>query len=304
MPYSVIVSQGRVADRTPGAIPGAALLGLALAERLGLRVMVCGAPSPAATDAWPEALAQAEPTLLGLADAVKSALDESSTPLLALNKCPASLATLPVAAARWPGPNRPGDHELGFPAWDLSRPGLKVLWIDAHGDFNTPATTATGYLGGMVLAAACGLWDSGHGAGVAGENVVVLGGHDLDEAEAALLAAAGATVVPPTVGSAEAIAEAVNTALGDDGPIWVHLDCDALEPGHVPADYVVPGGFSPATLKAVLAALPVERVVGIEIAEFEASPDASESAAEPDSVTRRGLEILLDVVAPLLAKPR
>lgn len=284
MPYSVIVSQGRVADRTPGAIPGAALLGLALAERLGLRVMVCGAPSPAATDAWPEALAQAEPTLLALADALKSALDEGTTPLLALNKCPASLATLPVAAAGWPG--------------------LKVLWIDAHGDFNTPATTATGYLGGMVLAAACGLWDSGHGAGVAGENVVVLGGHDLDEAEAALLTAAGATVVPPTVGSAEAIAEAVNTALGNDGPIWVHLDCDALEPGHVPADYVVPGGFSPATLKAVLAALPVERVVGIEIAEFEASPDASESAVEPDSVTRRGLEILLDVVAPLLAKPR
>ncbi|HNR00264.1 MAG TPA: arginase family protein [Trueperaceae bacterium] len=303
MPYTVIVSQGRVADRTPGAIRGAALLGAALAERLGLSVTVCGTPSLPAADAWPEALAGAEPTLVALADAVKSALDGGSTPLLALNKCPASLATLPAAAAHWPGPNRTGAPEPGSTAPDLSGPGLKVLWIDAHGDFNTPTTTATGYLGGMVLAAACGLWDSGHGAGVAGENVVILGGHDLDEAEAALLAAAGATVLLPTLGSDEAVARAVNAALGD-GPIWVHLDCDALEPGHVPADYVVPGGFSPATLKTVLAALPVERVVGIEIAEFEASPDAAESVEEPGPTTRQGLETLLDIVAPLLANLR
>lgn len=40
-----------------------------------------------------------------------------------------------------------------------------VLWIDAHVEFNTPDTTDSGYLGGMVLAAVCGLWGSGHSAG-------------------------------------------------------------------------------------------------------------------------------------------
>ena len=47
------------------------------------------------------------------------------------------------------------------------RPEAKVLWLDAHGDFNTPDTTPSGYLGGMALAGACGQWDAG------------LGGHDL-----------------------------------------------------------------------------------------------------------------------------
>src|SRR6185503_7860496 len=31
-----------------------------------------------------------------------------------------------------------------------------VAWFDAHGDFNTPETTLSGYLGGMPLACACG----------------------------------------------------------------------------------------------------------------------------------------------------
>ena len=38
------------------------------------------------------------------------------------------------------------------------------LWLDAHGDFNTPETTPSGFLGGMCLAAACGRWDAGFGA--------------------------------------------------------------------------------------------------------------------------------------------
>ncbi len=35
-----------------------------------------------------------------------------------------------------------------------------MLWLDAHADFNTPETTPRGFLGGMCLAAACGLWDA------------------------------------------------------------------------------------------------------------------------------------------------
>jgi len=31
-----------------------------------------------------------------------------------------------------------------------------VVWVDAHGDFNTPETTPSGYIGGMCLALACG----------------------------------------------------------------------------------------------------------------------------------------------------
>ena len=40
-------------------------------------------------------------------------------------------------------------------------PDVRIVWLDAHGDFNTPETSASGYLGGMCLAAACGRWDAG-----------------------------------------------------------------------------------------------------------------------------------------------
>src|SRR6266536_6491346 len=33
---------------------------------------------------------------------------------------------------------------------------VAVVWLDGHGDFNTPATTITGYLGGMPLAMLAG----------------------------------------------------------------------------------------------------------------------------------------------------
>jgi arginase len=42
----------------------------------------------------------------------------------------------------------------GFKGRFKGTPGM--LWVDAHGDFNTPETTASGFLGGMPLAFACG----------------------------------------------------------------------------------------------------------------------------------------------------
>ena len=38
---------------------------------------------------------------------------------------------------------------------------VAVVWLDAHGDFNTPGITTSGYLGGMALATgAAGMWPS------------------------------------------------------------------------------------------------------------------------------------------------
>ena len=187
--YALIISQGRVADRTDGALRGARAAGDALAGYLGVEAAVVGEPSPAADDDWSAALPAAQSTLEGLRDAVAGSLDAGATPLLLTNTCAASLGTLPTAAARFPD--------------------AVVLWIDAHGDFNTPQTTESGYLGGMVLAAACGLWDSGHGAGLNPEQVIVVGGRDIDPAEAELLAGAGVRVLPPAESSPERVAELI-----------------------------------------------------------------------------------------------
>lgn len=175
--FGIIVSQGRVADRTDGALRGAHEAASALAAYLERQPIVVGTPSPAVVDDWTAALPAAQETLEGLRDAVTTVLDAGQTPLLLTNTCAASLGTLPTAARR--------------------HPRAVVLWIDAHGDFNTPQTSESGYLGGMVLAAACGLWDSGHGAGVNPEQVIVVGARDIDPAEADLLAEAGVRTLSP-----------------------------------------------------------------------------------------------------------
>ncbi|WP_127841996.1 hypothetical protein [Actinomyces wuliandei] len=59
-------------------------------------------------------------------------LGEGRRPVTASSRCVLSLATVPVVAQQ--------------------RPDVVVRWLNAHADINTPATTATGYLGGLALA--------------------------------------------------------------------------------------------------------------------------------------------------------
>jgi arginase len=67
--------------------------------------------------------------------------------------------------------------------------GYRIAWFDAHGDFNTPETTLSGYLDGMGLAIACGLCWTGLARTISGfrpipgENVLHLGGSDLEAGE-------------------------------------------------------------------------------------------------------------------------
>lgn len=243
--FSLIVSQGRVADRTDGALVGARRVGEALSSLLSLEPTIIGTPTASADDDWSTALPEAAETLTGLRDAVSRAIDAGTTPLLATNTCAASLGTLPTVAER--------------------HPDAVVLWIDAHGDFNTPATTGSGYLGGMVLAAACGLWDSGHGAGLDPRQVIVVGGRDIDAAEGVLLEEAGVTVLAPTESTPERV-----LSLIAGRPVWIHVDWDVLEPGYIPAAYRVAEGMLPHEVAAIFAALPAGAVKGVELAEFEA----------------------------------
>ncbi|MFS0893706.1 arginase family protein [Microbacterium sp. 179-I 3D3 NHS] len=266
-PFSLIVSQGRVADRTDGALVGARRVADAFSGLLSTSPVVVGAPSASAVDDWSEALPLASETLTGLRAAVDEVLAAGSRPLLITNTCAASLATLPAAAQR--------------------HPDAVVLWIDAHGDFHTPETTESGYLGGMVLAAACGLWDSGHGAGVDPAQVIVIGARDIDPAEQELLARAGVSVLTPQESTPDRVADLVGGR-----PVWIHVDWDVLEPGYIPAAYRVDGGLLPHQIAAIFAALPADDVRGVELAEFEAG-----DAEVPERVS---VELIVETAQHLL----
>lgn len=136
-----------------------------------------------------------------------------------------------------------------------------VLWADAHADFNTPETTAGGFLDGMALATLTGRCWKTMAAGIPGfspipaDRVWLLGARDLDPPEAEAL---GLSTIRRV--SAEALdgrlAEQIGRELGGSTLRYLHLDLDVLDPSAGCANgYAAPGGVSAAALAAFCDAL-------------------------------------------------
>ena len=151
----------------------------------------------------------------------------------------------------------------------LSPANRAILWFDAHGESNTPDTTATGFLDGMGLSIALG-WCWGTLAAtvpgfqpVAAESAFLLGVRDLDGEEAALLASSSVHRLP-----AGRIAEQLPGLLAApvfEGAVgYVHLDLDALDPDTVGAanTHPVPGGLSVAETLGAIAAVRARMPIG------------------------------------------
>jgi arginase len=258
---------GRAGDHNDRAMVGSRELAAALATRLGAAPVVVGSPEPALSTGWAEELAAAMPTLREMADRLDLALREGLVPVTALSRCAVALATLPVVAAH--------------------RPDAVVVWFDAHADLNTPDNTSTGYLGGLAFSGPLGLWETGLGAGLDARNAILVGARDIDPAELELLD----TGTIPLVRVGPAMADELRRLVAAR-PVYVHLDCDVLEPGIVPTDYLVANGMTLDDLHATAQVLGESEIVGLEVGELECAPEA---AGAPTDVTG-----LLEALDPLL----
>ncbi len=95
-----------------------------------------------------------------------------------------------------------GDHSasIGTVGGVTHEEDVGLIWIDAHGDFNTPETSASQNVHGMALAVLLGLGpeelvDIGRkGPKVKADNVALIGLRDLDQEEKALIRKSGCTV--------------------------------------------------------------------------------------------------------------
>lgn len=248
---------------------GAERMGQALARRLGLAPALLGTPRPPLSAHWDVELDAARQELQALSLALDQTFQRGAIPITTQGRCAASIATLPVVARH--------------------RPDALIVWFDAHADSNLPAGSASGYLGGLVLTGAAGLWDTGLPQGLQLANVVLVGARDIDPAEQALIDAGTLRLVPPGPGLAERLARVIGNR-----PVYVHLDCDVLEPGIVPTEYRVTGGLTLNELHQAATALARNEIVGLDIAEFEISWLESGLEATP--------ELLIDALRPLLAK--
>jgi arginase family enzyme len=176
----------------------------ALAETLAQDARMVGSEEAPRTAPWQDDLRDARGCLLEAGGQVDDALEAGGFPLLVAGDCSIALTTL--AAVR------------------RHRPDARVLWLDAHGDFNTPDTTKSGFLGGMALAGAVGLWDAGVAAPFPASRVVLAGVSDLEEPERENIERSGATVVGAGLDTLVAVQNALDAA-----PVYIHFDSDVLD---------------------------------------------------------------------------
>ncbi len=110
---------------------------------------------------------------------------------------------------------------------------LAVVWIDAHGDLNTPETSPSGNEWGMPLRM---LLDDGI---VDAARVALVGARNLDPPEVEYLAESG-------------IDDSLDRALADADAVYVALDLDVLDPAEADMFMAEPDGPDVATIESVL----------------------------------------------------
>lgn len=156
-----------------------------------------------------------------------------------------------------------GDHSLALGSINgaslSSTPNkhreLGVLWIDAHGDFNTHETTPSGNIHGMPLAALTGRGHPkltqlmGLSPVIRPEHIALVGIRDLDPPEKILLRQSGAHVFTmhevDRRGMASVMSEALQIVSQARDGFHVSFDMDVLEPNECPGvGTPVPGGIS------------------------------------------------------------
>ncbi len=172
-----------------------------------------------------------------------------------------------------------------------------VLWFDAHGEFNTPETTASGFFDGMGLAVLTGrCWRRMADAvpdfaPVPGRNIVLAGLRDTDAEEQTALDASGIVQIRNAVDLSAALARVA--PLIDHW--YIHLDLDVLDPGEATANqWVPPNGWSSADLVSAIARASELRPIGaIAIASLDPACDIGERAL---SVARRLVETFASTV--------
>jgi arginase len=234
------LGQGRRGvDMGPSAIRYAELK-QHLSEKLGIAVEDLGdvnAPVPESTDVGDDR-ARFLPQILELCDRVAKLVEKAC-----------AKGAMPVVLG--------GDHSIALGTLvgmaSAHGPG-GVVWIDAHGDLNTPETSPSGNVHGMVLAAALGLgggafaYDDWTLPAIESGRLALVGVRSLDEGERQVLKSLDAKVFTMSqidkVGIEPCMREALEHA-GGGAFLHISLDMDAVDPEHAPGvGTPVRGGFS------------------------------------------------------------
>jgi len=205
-----------------------------------------------------------------------------------------------------------GDHSIALSTLEGTlrvHPDLRIIFIDAHGDINTPETTRSGSLHGMPLAAHLGLFGERELPGIGfvrarmrPNQLGFIGVRDLDPAEAMFIDDRNISCFSSDDVKAFGMAAVISRVLGDidpEGkcPLHISFDVDAADPSIAPATGTrVSGGLSQEDLDVLADHLrDTGRVVALDIAEV--NPALAQDAA----ALRKTVETALTFAAGVLA---
>lgn len=170
-----------------------------------------------------------------LADIVRDSVNNGYFPLVLSGDCNACLGTIAGL-----------DSSVG------------IVWFDAHGDFNTPETTITGYFDGMPLAIATGRCyeDMRIKIGfdpIPESHVSLLGAHDLDPKEKTELEKSEINVITASELNNETLIKSIRNLQSKVRDVYLHLDIDVIDQKEAPGvDYRCQNGLFAEEVKSAI----------------------------------------------------
>ena len=200
-----------------------------------------------------------------LARAVRDACESKRFPIVLAGNCNTAVGTLAGLGADSTG----------------------VAWFDAHGDFNTPETTSSGFLDGTAVAIITGRCWTQFAATVPGftpiadNRVCLIGTRDLDSLESALLEESSVDVIEPKH-LRSSLPRTLKSIRNHVENIYVHLDLDVLDSAIAPANsYALSGGLTLEDLDHALSQIASEfRVTGLTLSAYDPAVDTDGYAAQ------------------------
>ena len=192
-----------------------------------------------------------------------------------------------------------GDHSLAAGSvaasadWvgRVSSKRIGLIWVDAHGDMNTPETTTSGNVHGMPLAALLGqepaeLASIGSRPSVPPEHTVLVGIRNLDEGEKERIRASGVHVFTmkdiDRHGIAAVAERAIALAAASTGGVHVSFDMDACDPIFAPGvGTPVRGGLDYREAHMVMEIVAdSQQLVALDLVEVNPTLDVRNKTAE------------------------
>jgi arginase len=210
-----------------------------------------------------------------------------------------------------------GDHSIAIGSVGgslLSKPDLGVIWVDAHGDFNTPATSPSGNIHGMPLAFLSGLmrsyslpsfdWLKNY---LDPSQLVLVGIRSIDAEERTLMKSLGVNVFSMTEIDRFGIGEVMEQAkkiLFKNGkrPLHLSYDIDSIDPHYAPSTGTrVRGGLNYREAHYIAEALAeTGELIGMDLVEI--NPRLGYVDAAHRSEENITVEIGLELVGSALGK--